>query len=34
MLRIVYAVDDEAQVVTVARVARRSGSTYRKLHDG
>jgi mRNA-degrading endonuclease RelE of RelBE toxin-antitoxin system len=32
-LRIIYSIDDEAQIVTVVRVARRSESTYRKLRD-
>jgi len=31
--RIIYNIDDEAQTVTVVRVARRSESTYRKLRD-
>jgi mRNA interferase RelE/StbE len=30
-LRVVYAVDGEARVVVVLRVARRSESTYRRL---
>ncbi|MBU2009459.1 MAG: type II toxin-antitoxin system RelE/ParE family toxin [Chloroflexi bacterium] len=29
--RLVYAVDDEAQLVTIARVARRKESTYKRL---
>jgi mRNA interferase RelE/StbE len=30
-LRIVYAVDDDARLVVVVRVARRSESTYRRV---
>ena len=29
--RIVYAIDDEAQLVTIVRVARRGEDTYRRL---
>jgi len=31
-LRVVYIVDDAARTVVVLRVARRSESTYRRLH--
>jgi hypothetical protein len=30
-LRIVHAIDDDARLVVVARVARRAESTYRRL---
>jgi mRNA interferase RelE/StbE len=30
-LRVVYAIDDDARLVIVARVARRAESTYRRL---
>ena len=30
-LRIVYAIDDDARLVVVLRVARRSESTYRRV---
>ena len=29
--RVVYAIDDEAQLVTIVRVARRKESTYKRL---
>jgi mRNA interferase RelE/StbE len=30
-LRVIYAIDDDARLVVVLRVARRSESTYRRL---
>jgi mRNA-degrading endonuclease RelE of RelBE toxin-antitoxin system len=32
-LRVVYAIDEAAQRVTIVRVARRSESTYRRFRD-
>jgi len=29
--RVIYAIDDERQLVTIVRVARRSEATYRRL---